>query len=286
MKICLNCGSEIINDEWKCDRCGYEVVRINNIVNFAPKTFDSHEGFNTKVFSILAEHEPGNFWFVSRNKLITYILKKYFSDIKSFFEIGCGTGFVFSEIEKQLPDVNLFGSDIYNEGLEFCSNRVRRAKLFQMDARKIPFKDEFDLIGAFDVLEHISEDEAVLDQINNALHKGGGFIVTIPQHKFLWSQADEYACHVRRYSSKDIVSKLENNGFAVIKVLSFVSLLMPLMAVSRLFTKKDYDPLDEFKINNLLNLVFYHIMSFERVLIKMGIRFRFGGSLLVVAKKV
>jgi SAM-dependent methyltransferase len=59
------------------------------------------------------------------------------------------------------------------------------AVLFQMDARKIPFESEFDVIGAFDVLEHIEEDEKALAQIFHAVLPGGGLILTVPQHRFL-----------------------------------------------------------------------------------------------------
>ena len=70
-----------------------------------------------------------------------------------------------------------------------------------MDARNIPFRDEFDVIGAFDVLEHIDEDVAVIDEVRKALRPGGGFLMSVPQHPALWSQQDERAFHVRRYTA-------------------------------------------------------------------------------------
>ena len=65
-----------------------------------------------------------------------------------------------------------------------------------MDARRIPFEDEFDVIGAFDVLEHIKEDEQVLVQMHRAVKSGGGIMLTVPQHMFLWSEQDVQAHHV------------------------------------------------------------------------------------------
>ena len=50
---------------------------------------------------------------------------------------------------------------------------------------------------AFDVIEHIDEDEMVLTQMYKALQPNGGMILTVPQHPFLWSNQDEFACHVR-----------------------------------------------------------------------------------------
>lgn len=66
-----------------------------------------------------------------------------------------------------------------------------------MDARRIPFEGEFDVIGAFDVLEHIEEDERVLGQLNAALRSGGGIIATVPQHQWLWSEMDTVSGHRR-----------------------------------------------------------------------------------------
>lgn len=208
--------------------------------------------------------------------------------MKTFFEIGCGTGFVLSAVERSFPHVRLYGSDIHTSGLAFASSRIMNARLFQMDARKIPFEDEFDVIGCFDVLEHVQEDEQVLAQLHRAVHPEGGVILTVPQHKFLWSYRDEYSHHVKRYSAHDLTSKLDRSGFKVIKVVSFVSLLFPLMLASRLHMKKRgtrADPRAEFKISSALNTVFEKILDVERGLIRMGISIPFGGSLLVVAKK-
>jgi SAM-dependent methyltransferase len=232
--------------------------------------------------------EAGNFWFRSRNKLIIWTLKNYFSKINSFFEIGCGTGFVLSAIEKKIPDAYIYGSEIFTKGLEYASSRLSRAELFQMDACEIPFENEFDVIGAFDVLEHIKEDVLALKQIYNSLKTGGGLILTVPQHPWLWSFGDEYAHHFRRYQAKELITKAEKAGFKVVRTTSFVSLILPLMILSRLSqpkNKTNFDPFAEFKINKSLNFILEKILNFERLLIKYNINFPMGGSLLMIAKK-
>ena len=65
--------------------------------------------------------------------------------------------------------------------------------LIQMDARSIPYTDEFDVVGAFDVLEHVEQDAEALSAMYRACRTGGGILITVPQHKFLWSAVDEYA---------------------------------------------------------------------------------------------
>ena len=88
--------------------------------------------------------------------------------------------------------------------------------LFQMDARFVPFEEEFDVIGAFDALEHIKEDEDVLREIFRATKEGGGIILTVPQHPFLWSQMDEISHHYRRYTRRGLIDKVQRAGFEVV----------------------------------------------------------------------
>ena len=144
------------------------------------------------------------------------------------------------------------------------------------------------MIGAFDVLEHIKEDWEVLKQMYKAVRRGGGIILAVPQHPFLWSQADDYGHHVRRYTAKELKVKVEDAGLEVLKMTSFVSLLFPLMLISRLKNKHSsgtYDPMSEIKINHLMNSLFIKILDFERLIIKFGLSFPVGGSLLLIARK-
>ncbi|MDH4233429.1 MAG: class I SAM-dependent methyltransferase [Nitrospirota bacterium] len=261
---------------------------IENHPAFSPGLARMNEGFDADYFGELSKLEAGNFWFRSRNDLILYTLKRYFPQAENFFEIGCGTGFVLAAIEKAFPHLLLFGSDIYSLGVSFASKRMQNALLFQMDARSIPFEQEFDVIGAFDVLEHIHEDQLALKQIWRALKHGGGIIITVPQHLFLWSKTDEASCHVRRYSAKELKEKVVRAGFEIVKMTSFVTLLLPFMMASRHKKQKsdqDFDVFTELRLNGTLNSIFEHILDFERLLIRLGVNLPAGGSLLLVARK-
>ena len=97
---------------------------------------------------------------------------------------------------------------------------------------------------------------------------------------------DEYSGHVRRYTRSELVGKVTKSGPTVNYVTSFVSLLVPLMWLSRLRNKsRSTKPVDEFHISSWLNRLLELIMSFELGLLKIGIRFPFGGSLLLLASK-
>jgi len=157
-----------------------------------------------------------------------------------------------------------------------------------MDARCIPFEHEFDVIGAFDVLEHIAEDDGVLSEMFRAVKPGGGIMLTVPQHPFLWSYKDESSYHKRRYTRGKLVKKVERTGFEIIRVTSFVSFLLPLMLLARLRQRKpkeDYDPMAELKISGYLNALLEKVLAFERILIKSGFSLPVGGSLLVIARR-
>jgi len=183
--------------------------------------------------------------------------------------------------------MRLVGSEIFAAGLAIAKARVPNSELHQMDARRISFEREFDVVGAFDVLEHVIEDENVLAQMFNAVRSGGGLLLTVPQHPFLWSASDQYAMHQRRYNRAELRRKAESAGFQVERITSFNSLLLPLMIWSRLQRKHDHDfqPWREFEITPALNKTLESILKFERMVIKTGASFPAGGSLLLIGRK-
>ena len=173
---CPTCDAVGADDMRRCVSCGFSVEQIEGFDAWAPKLSraSSSEFFDPEKFKELAELEHSNFWFQARNELILWALKNYFSETRRFAEIGCGTGFVLSAVEKALPDAEVIGTELFIKGLKFAAQRCSRAKLIQIDARRIPFRSYFDVIGIFDVLEHIEDDTTVLAQIGRALVPGGG----------------------------------------------------------------------------------------------------------------
>jgi SAM-dependent methyltransferase len=248
-----------------------------------------HIGFKTRYFKDLAKLEAGNFWFRARNRIILWALGRYSPALTSFLEIGCGTGFVISGISKQFPGLRLFGSEYLEEGLIYARQRVPGAEFTRMDARWIPHESELDAIGAFDVLEHIEEDVAVLQQIYKALKPCGHLYLSVPQHPCLWSAVDECACHVRRYSADELHEKVRRAGFEIIRSTSFVSTLLPALYLSRLLqrnkTDMGIDDLAGLRVNPVLNIIFEWFLRFELALIRAGVSLPAGGSRLLIALK-
>ena len=290
MKRCLSCGFEFNAPEWRCPECRWRPTLTSGTPTFAPNHTDHRAGFLPSSFAPLAELEEKYFWFRARNALLIWALKKYGLNVRSFMEVGCGTGFVLKGIAAAFPSVRLVGSEIFPEGLVFAAARVgERAEFLQMDARQIPYTAEFDGIGAFDVIEHIEEDEAVLQQMHRALRPRGLLLLTVPQHPSLWSAVDERACHVRRYTANELDEKVTHAGFETICSTSFVTTLLPFMFFSRWLQRgkhpKRLDTESELKINPALNKIFEYCLGFEARLIRLGVSLPVGGSRLVIAVK-
>ncbi len=290
MKLCLACRRPYDVPDWTCPACGSAPEERNGFLAFAPELDGQSDGFNPEFFRLIVEVEPDHFWFQARNAILMDVVRRHFPNPGKVLEVGCGTGFVLSGMRAVFPQASFSGSDIFTEGLAFTAQRAPGIFLFQMDARRIPFVGEFDLIGAFDVLEHVEEDEAVLAQMHQACKPGGGIVLTVPQHRWLWSRVDDFAHHKRRYTRTELAGKVIRAGFRVEYATSFVSLLLPLLLASR-GMKKSGANMDEqmkavgLKVGRLTNAVLRAIMRVEQWLIRLGLSFPLGGSLLLVARK-
>lgn len=288
MKLCLNCSTTYTARNWTCPACGLGPTICDPYPVLAPELEESRIAYPADAHSNLARLEDGSFWFRARNHLIEWALRTYFPDMKRYLEIGCGTGFVLAGVARAFPSTELVGSEAFSAGLAIAASRAGRAELVQMDARRIPYVEEFDVVGAFDVLEHIEEDEMVLRQISSALRRSGGIVVTVPQHPWLWSAEDEYARHVRRYHRTELRDKLVRAGFEVMFETSFVSLLLPAMLASRLSrgrVTRDSHLMSELQLPSALNHALEAVMNLERTMIRIGLRFPLGGSRLLVGRK-
>lgn len=290
MKVCPDCNSELLNDS-SCGYCGFTAKRIDGFLAFASELVASNDNFDANSYARIFQQENDCFWFPERNKLINWAMKKYFPKAESFLEIGCGTGYVLSGLSSIFSGMKYTGADIYTGGLKFAAERVPQANFIQMDARHIPFNNEFDVIGAFDMIEHVEEDQHVLDQMYKAVRHGGGMIATVPQHKWLWSAIDDHIFHKRRYTRAMFGEKVTKSGFEVIKMISFMSLLLPIIAMLRgryLFYSKEAiekSVKTELRINPGLNYLFSSICMMELRMIQAGFSFPAGGSLMCIAKK-
>jgi len=258
---------------------------------YAPEVARSYADYPSEGFDVTARIEARSFWCRTRNRVLRRVFERFVDRTRpvDVLEIGCGTGGVLRELAT-LSNLLLTGSEIYLQGLRYARETLPGVTFIQLDATDIPFRGEFDVIGAFDVLEHIADDRRVMEQMRLALRPGGLAVITVPQYQWMWSRLDEVVEHKRRYSRRDLVGKLRDAGFTVRYVTSFVTLLFPLMAASRLRSRRDerrHDTRAEFAseviLSAPLNWLFDKVMRVDEALLRLGVTLPFGGSLLVVA---
>lgn len=288
MKQCPRCATRFEGLAFLCPQCGFRPRMIEGIPAFAPEKEQPGMGGGNNVYDQLAAVEDGNFWFRARNKLICHALDRFFPTAANMLEIGCGTGYVLKGVGEHKPELTLFGSELSVHAIGFAADRLcDRAGLFQMNAEQIPFVKEFDVIGAFDVLEHIACDDRVLQEMYKAVSPGGGVLIIVPQHAWLWSGMDTLSGHLRRYTAGELKRKMEQAGFRCVYSTSFVSLLLPAMICSRMRRYRTHDQeqaISELTLPGVLNAMLESVLLFELCLIRAGLRFPAGGSLLMVGK--
>jgi SAM-dependent methyltransferase len=294
---CPKCESELHSFyidrpaiDCNCYACGFQIFRYNGFPCFAPEQLGVAEGFDPALFEMLARIEETNFWFVNRARLIIALLQTYFPTAGNILEVGCGTGSVLLALRRAMPKLRLVGSELHPRGLQIAQKRLNDAVLVQLDARRIPARSEFDVIGAFDVIEHINEDDAVLAQMHSAIKPGGGLIITVPQHPWLWSETDDAAHHVRRYGRGEMERKLRKaaSGFRILRSTSYTSLLLPVMIISRLLRRRgsEASPFAELQVSGWLNRALSSVMWLEIWLTRSGLNWPFGGSRVIVAQRL
>jgi SAM-dependent methyltransferase len=145
------------------------------------------------------------------------------------------------------------------------------------------------MVGMFDVLEHIDDDEATLRWLFSVLEPGGVLVLTVPAHPFLFDEADVMAFHRRRYRRRELLEKLRRAGFAVRLLTHFMAPLVPLMMVTRPIGRllRRGRPADahrdrEMEVVPVVNPLLRGLLAVERALLRVA-RPPFGTSLLAVA---
>jgi SAM-dependent methyltransferase len=263
----------------------------------APSANNSPAGYDPSFFDQLAAVEDRHFWFKARNRLIFELTKKLSRDLKPnslVLEVGCGTGNVLRFLCKACPACRVVGLELWFEGLRHSQKRSN-ALLVQGDIRNFPFGKQFDLIGMFDVLEHLPEDHETLLALRQALVRGGKLLITVPAHQLLWSHFDEASHHCRRYSLAGIRKTLTEAGFEVQFLSQFMASLFPLVWVFRkvagLRVRKHTDSgkrlaAKEFHLIPVVNEALAWELDLEARWLARGHTLPIGTSLIVLARRL
>ena len=161
--------------------------------------------------------EDRHFWFRARNRCIAVVARLIpdLDSVKDIIEHGCGTGFVLRELQRIFPHAHVTGADLLGEGLALARRRFGGGNLVQADLMRCDYKQAFDLVGLFDVLEHLDDDLGALRALREQLRPGGWLLLTVPAHRVLWSDYDVASGHRRRYTRRELLERLSEADFHV-----------------------------------------------------------------------
>jgi SAM-dependent methyltransferase len=235
--------------------------------------------------------EKDYWWFRGRRDIIFRLLRRLdISYSSKIIDLGCSGGLLIDFLKKK-GYRNIFGIDISREAILECrKNGIKDT--FVRNCINTKFKDEeFDILIASDILEHIETDSEALEEWNRILKTNGILIVFVPAFDFLWSKHDEVNHHYRRYSQVKLVNDLKKHDFAILKISYWnFSLFIPVsfIRIIQRFTSKirkvNGDQL--FRLPYMVNKALTCMLEMENRLLEKTLIYPYGLSVFAVAKKV
>lgn len=234
------------------------------------------------IHGVQREH----WWYAARRQILDRVL----SDLHArglpqgtLLDLGCGVGANLPVLEKY---GEALGVDVSSEAVEFCRaqgiENVARADLDHLAG--VP-ADSASVVLLADVIEHLDDEGPCLDAAFEALAPGGALIVTVPAFMFLWSPADDFAHHRRRYTAPEL-EKVIAQRFDIQHLTYFNTLLFGLVLAGRGMEKllkrqgDDTYAVPPTPVNQILRSMF----AAESLVVPRR-RLPFGVSLLCVARK-
>lgn len=241
--------------------------------------------------------ERQHWWFVAREKIISNYIKKLITD-KTFnqndlkiLNVGCGPG----RSSQYLSTYGEVTSVEYDKDCcEFASEKTG-LKIINGSITELPFDDNsFDLVCAFDVIEHVENDQLAVSEMKRVVKNNGVILITVPAFMSLWSHHDVINHHFRRYKLNEI-EKLFDKASDGNKIYTsyFNFFLFPpiflVRTISNLIKSGKNRPgsgsdFETFK-PGITNDLLYKIMHFESKLINQNIKLPFGVSIIYSWKK-
>lgn len=230
--------------------------------------------------------EKEHWLFKIRRKIFLYFIKKHTKSTSRVFDFGCGSGYMVRELQKIGYDA--YGVDFEEEAINYgLSSGIKNLKVGT--GNKIDHTDEsFDLVTAFDVLEHLDNEQPTVRELTRILKPGGRIIISVPAYDWLWGIQDEVSHHFRRYTVKSLSRVFkEPRELKIVEKTYFNTFLFLPIAVVRLISKwfNIYNRESDFELGGrVLNAIFYFIFNLEFYFLKF-MSFPFGVSILFILEK-
>ncbi|MDQ4048610.1 MAG: class I SAM-dependent methyltransferase [Actinomycetota bacterium] len=235
------------------------------------------------------EIEDWHWWFQGRRKILFRLLDRHPGPAdasRRVLDIGCGTGAMLQPLSRY---GTVDGVDADPNAVRFCRERgvegVRR-----LSSETLPWEPEvFDLVTALDVIEHIDDDRAFLEETHRVLRPRGTLLLTVPAYELLWGPQDEISHHKRRYRAGELRERVEGVGLRLARLSYFNTLLFPAIAAVRLLRPRrapDRELRSDFALTGpgRLNEILARVFASEAALVERW-RLPFGVSIVALARK-
>jgi SAM-dependent methyltransferase len=189
------------------------------------------------VYQHMAEMDQRHWWYRARRDVLAALIEREAKPPTGgqILELGCGTGHNLAML-RQFGHVDALELD--DEARSMAETRLGRTVMNSPlpELAGVP-RGHYDLIGAFDVIEHLADDRAALASITARLKPGGKFVMTVPAHQWMWSAHDTANHHQRRYSKQSLRKLVEESPLRLDRIGYFNSFLFPLAVADRLASK-------------------------------------------------
>jgi len=253
---------------------------VKSIANPLPREMMEH------TYTILYEVEQSHWWFIGRRRILAGFVEQICRQVTDrparILDVGCGTG---ANLLMLANYGEAEGVDVSEEALAFC--RARGLDKVRLGAaEELPYEDgTFDLVTAFDVVEHMDDDLAGLKEMRRVLRPGGRALLFVPAFMFLWGLQDDVSHHRRRYRLPELRRVLEQAGFEVERsTYANITFFAPILLGRQLMRLTGITTESENSINvPALNGLFGAILGAESTVLRY-MNLPFGVSGLCVAR--
>jgi SAM-dependent methyltransferase len=174
-------------------------------------------------------------------------------------------------------------ADVEPAALEMVPDSLVAGKRL-CDVRSMPYADgAFDVVLAFDVLEHVEDDADAVREISRVLRPGGFFIFTVPAFNILYGPHDRALGHFRRYRKASIRKLLGDMERVALGYWVFF-IFLP-VALQRLLSRNKKPEVHYARLPRIVNGMLYGLLALENALIRLGVRLPAGTTIYGVYKR-
>jgi SAM-dependent methyltransferase len=217
-----------------------------------------------EFYAEYSQIEDTHWWFRGRREIFTRLLAPFADGTRRrILDIGFGTGAMLTFLSRYGA---VIGMDMSVEAIRFARTRCDRPMLLG-DITQVPLASAaFDLVTAFDIVEHVDDDAAALAELARVCRPGGHILLTVPAFQFLWGNQDVISHHRRRYTLAQLEQRVRAAGFTPRRLSYFNALLFPAVAAVRVARRLRGEPKGEIKsdftmtkpglVNDVLTRVF------------------------------